>query len=109
VYQATSHKSSILKSRHPIALALLLLTAQLFSQLHGLEHLQDRDHDGHNEAACHLCILGSGLDHGRVDTFVISNSRPQFTWLPLAEAENFTPKLLTSYQGRAPPIPSSIA
>ena len=109
MYPATPYKWSTLNSRCSIALALLLLAAHLFSLLHGLEHLEDSDHDGHNAAACHLCILSSSLDHGSVDTFVFPNSRPQAAWLAIVDAENFTPRLLTSYQGRAPPTHSSIA
>ncbi|MCB0256183.1 MAG: hypothetical protein KDI55_20875 [Anaerolineae bacterium] len=110
MYQAnTPHKLLTLTSRHFIALAWLLLAAQLFSQLHGLEHLQDADHDGHSEKACQLCMLSAGLDHGRLDTFVVSGNRPQASWLPNVGFNSFTPKLLTTYLGRAPPSTSSIA
>jgi len=107
MHHASPHEWPKLNSRHLIALAWLLLAAQLFAQLHGLEHLEDKDHDGHSEAACHLCILSSSLDHGSVDTFVISNTWRQVARLVIADTANVTPRLLTSYQGRAPPTFSS--
>ena len=109
MYQATTqHKLSTLKSRHFIALAWLLLATQLFSQLHGLEHLEDTDHDGHSEEVCQLCILSSVLDHGSIDTSVIPGARFEAARLPNTFCTTFTPKLLTTYQGRAPPLSSSI-
>jgi hypothetical protein len=87
----------------------LLLAAQLFSQLHGLEHLGDADRDENSNDVCQLCILSSGLDHGSFDTFVFSGTRPQASWLPNVGFNSFIQKPLTNYQGRAPPPPSSIA
>ena len=110
VHQApTPHKLLTLKSRHSITLAWLLLAVQLFSQLHGLEHLEDADRDGHNEEVCQLCILSSGLDHASIDTVIVADDQHQEARLPRVDCKNFTPKLLTSYQGRAPPSSSSIA
>jgi len=110
VYQATApHQQPTLKSLRFIALAWLLLAAQLFSQLHGLEHLEESGQDGHKEEVCQLCILGSSLDHGSIETLGISASRLKAARLADVGCKNFTPELLTSYQGRAPPSPSSIA
>jgi hypothetical protein len=110
VYQATApHKPSTFKSRHFIALAWLLLAAQLFSQLHGLEHLEDAEHDDHDEEVCQTCVLSSGLDHVSIDTIVVSGARLHAARLPCAGRKDFTPEPLTSYQGRAPPLSSSMA
>jgi hypothetical protein len=98
----------MLKSRYFIVLAWLLLAAQLCSQLHMLEHLEHADHDEHSNEVCQLCILGTDLDHGGTDTVVISAARLQAAWLSNVSFKNFTPILLASYQGRAPPSFSSI-
>jgi hypothetical protein len=90
-------------------LAWLLLVAQLFSQLHGLEHLEDPEYDEHSKEVCPLCILSSNLDHGSIDTVVVSGAQFHATRLPNLCSNNFTSRLLTAYQGRAPPSPSSIA
>ncbi len=103
------HKRSTLKSRHFIAVAWLLIAAQLLSVLHGLEHLEGADHDEHSEEVCQLCILSAGLDYGGIDTFVEPGARLRAVWHPLICGKNFTPELLTSYQGRAPPLSASIA
>jgi hypothetical protein len=110
VYRATTpHRPPPLKSLRFIALAWLLLVAQLFSQLHGLEHLEDAEYDEHSKEVCQLCILSSSLDHGSIDTVVISGAQVQVARLPNLCRNNFTSRLLTAYQGRAPPSPSSIA
>ena len=110
MYQATTPCTpSTRGGRHFIALAWLLLVAQLFSQLHGLEHLEDAEHDEHSKEICQLCILGSNLDHGSIDTVVVSGARFHATRLPDLCCNNFTSRLLTAYQGRAPPPASSIA
>jgi hypothetical protein len=109
VNQATiPHKLPTLKSRHFILLAWMLLTAQLSSQLHLLEHLEHADHDEHGQEVCQLCILGADLGHGSIDTVVTSSAPLQTAWLSNVTCNNFTPALLTSYQGRAPPSLSSI-
>jgi hypothetical protein len=110
VHRATQpRKLSTRSSRHFIALAWLLLVAQLFSQLHGLEHLEDGDHDEHSTEICQLCILSASLDHGSIDSVVISGVRFQAARLPNVGCTKSTSRLLTAYQGRAPPEPSSIA
>jgi hypothetical protein len=110
VHQATTpHKLPTLKIRHFIVLAWLLLAAQLFSQLHGLEHLEETDHHEHSKEVCQLCILSSGLEHGNIDTVVISSARLQAPQLPTGCWKSITPTLLPTYQSRAPPSSSSIA
>ncbi len=110
MYQSTTpHRLPPLKSLLFIALAWLLPVAQLFSQLHGLQHLEDADHDAHSNKVCQLCILSSGLDHGKIDTVAISNARFQAPQLSVFCCKSITPTLLTTYQSRAPPSSSSIA
>ena len=110
VYKATArYRSPILKSRHFIALAWILLSAQLFSQLHGLEHLKDIDHDGHSKEYCQLCILSAGLDHGGIDQVVTPSTRLRAPQVLIACCNSITPAVLPTYQGRAPPLTSSIA
>jgi hypothetical protein len=50
-----------LPHRQTLVLALLLLTAQLFAQLHALEHLNALHDSQHADEVCPLCILGSDL------------------------------------------------
>jgi hypothetical protein len=45
------------------AVALLLAIAQLFAQLHSLEHIDESDGDGHSELSCNICILSADLEN----------------------------------------------
>ena len=95
--------------RHFILLAWLVLAAQLFSQLHAIEHLEDDDHDEHSEEVCQLCILSAGLENGIVDTFTFSHAHSEVAQLAHVSRDIFIPKSVASYQSRAPPFLSSIA
>jgi hypothetical protein len=101
--------TSLLRSRHLkgrdfILLAWLLLAAQVFSQLHGVEHLDDAVQD---QEACPLCILVSGLDAGSVVATGMSGIGLQASEPPAARRKVFVPVPAVFYQGRAPPFPSS--
>jgi hypothetical protein len=105
----SNHRQSPKKRPHVFVLVWLLLAAQLFSQLHAIGHLDDAAHDGHSEGVCLVCVLSSGLDSDSVVQLAWSDRRFESPQLAHVRCRNVTPKRLTTYQGRAPPLPSSIA
>ena len=42
--------------------ALLLAIAQLFAQLHSLEHIDESDSGSHSKLSCNICILSADLE-----------------------------------------------
>ncbi len=44
------------------SVALLLAIAQLFAQLHSLEHIDKNDSGSHSKLSCSICILSAGLE-----------------------------------------------
>ena len=55
------------------SVALLLAIAQLISQLHSLEHLDEHDGDTHSELSCNLCILTADIgSNAPSETFSLS-------------------------------------
>jgi hypothetical protein len=78
VFQLTSSTRSLyLPPRRILVFALLLTAAQLFAQLHALEHLDDLHDDQHADETCALCILSTGLDAGNTATLAASDdNRP---------------------------------
>ncbi len=107
VYQASNpHNPQILKSRHFIVLAWLLFVTQIFSQLHGIEHLDDAAHDGE---VCQLCILSSGLDTCSVATFELPEGWLQTPRPAYSLIDHPFPNPAAAYWSRAPPKVSSIA
>jgi hypothetical protein len=89
-------------------LAWLVLAAQLFSQLHAIEHLEDADHGEHSEEACQLCILSANLDNASDNTRTFPHAQSQTAQLAHVQRVNPTPKFVAAYQSRAPPLLSSI-
>jgi hypothetical protein len=96
-----------LPPRRILVFALLLTVAQLFAQLHALEHLNDLDEGQYADEACALCILSAGLD--AVDSATLATSddnRPSSALvensLPFVAAYSFI-----AFTGRAPPVFSS--
>jgi hypothetical protein len=87
--------------------ALLLTVAQLFAQLHALEHLDDLHDDQYADETCALCILSAGLDAGDSATLAASNDNHSSSAL----AENSYPFVAAipfiAFTGRAPPVFSS--
>ena len=96
------------RQRHAL-LACLLFAAQLFSQLHVLQHLEYLDHDEAQNEICVLCILGAATDHASVDSTALPvglTGSPQLAYLG---HEGSIPRSPIGYRGRAPPPTSSIA
>lgn len=98
--------STCRKGWHLIALAGLLLAAQLLWQLHGLSHL---DHDEQGDEVCALCIVGTNLDASSLDALPLALIHHRPTPLPTPPSHSAPAgQALTAYQGRAPPVFSSI-
>ena len=93
----------------PVLLAWLVLAAQLFSQLHAIEHLDHADHDEHSEEVCQLCILGADLDNGGHNTVTFAYALSRAAQLTYTHRANSIPNPVAPYQSRAPPLLSSIA
>lgn len=91
-----------------LMLAIVLFFVQVFSQLHGLEHLDDSDHDGQSEELCVLCILASGLDSGYLPNIAANNYSNQ----PVENSENtysfVADFVFNAFAVRAPPFNTSI-
>ena len=90
------------------ALAWLLLFAQLFSQLHALEHLDSDEHDEHAQEVCHICIQSTGLDLVCVDTTIASAIRFKTPRPTDIGYWGVAPEFAAAYLGRAPPLPTAI-
>ncbi len=87
------------------SVALLLVIAQLISQLHSLESLEEPDSDTHSELSCNTCILTADLETNAplecdslgpgswsCNKFVLDSNPPHF----------FTPSYV--FDARAPPV-----
>lgn len=86
---------------------VLLAAAQLLSQLHSLEHLNDIDGSGHSDVVCMLCVVSADLENSHTTAgmspttvFPANDDLSQISWTP--RFSSFVPR----YSPRAPPTPA---